>query len=351
MLQVKKIISYKTIILFLTGIALISCKSNFATLTIENARPSIGELSSDVQSITLMNRSMNGQFDNYQEDSLQLYFYRKGFQLSKIVLDSTAADTTIRALAALLFESGRYDVVVPLERNLKRDLSYELLPDTLNPDQVIELCTAYQTDALMVLEKFSTKIMTDFSSEQYLNSTTGYNYTYYAALDLKYDALFRIYKPGKKTLVKEIEQIDTISWESSDYTQVGLFSKLPTVKQALITAGIKVALDVDSRLSPNWKKEKRGYFLFQKKNDRGQQLMNENNIDEAAKYWASLAESKNKKIRSKAEYNLALISELNGDIDKAIEWGLKSFYSYYRFQTETYLKKLEVRKETLQKTE
>ena len=132
----RNIITYTVIPFFLIGIILGSCKSNYAVLTIENIQPAKEELSPDIQSITLMNRSMNNQFQNYREDSLQMYFYRKGFQLSKIVLDSTAADTTIKALAGLMFESGRYDVVVPLERNLERSLSYEILPDTLSPDQV-----------------------------------------------------------------------------------------------------------------------------------------------------------------------------------------------------------------------
>ena len=346
----KKIITNQTIMLFLLGIIVVSCKSNFAILTIENAKPSGEELSPEIQSITLMNRSMNNQFENYQEDSLQLYYYRKGFQLSKIVLDSAAADTTIRALAALMFESGRYDVVVPLERNISRNLTYEILPDTLSPEMVSKYCRDYNTDALMVLEKFSTKVMADFNSEKYLDATNGYNYSYYATLDVKYDAFFRIYKPGKKTLVKEIELIDTIYWESVDNTQERLFSKLPSVKQATINAGIKIAMDIDSKLSPTWIPEKRGYFLFKNKDDRGQQLMNENNYEEAGKYWSEMALLTNKKIRSKAEYNLALINELNGDIDGAIEWGLKSFYSYYRNQTETYLKKLKIRKTTLQKT-
>lgn len=350
MLLFKKIITDRIFILFISGIMLFSCKSNFAILTIENAKPTIEELPSDIQSITLMNRSMNNQFSNYREDSLQRYFYRKGYQLSKIVLDSTASDTTIRALAALMFESGRYDVVVPLKRNLSRSLSYELLPDTLNPEQVSQICTDYNTDALMVMERFSTKTMADYSSEKYLDATTGQNYSYYATLDLKYDALFRIYKPGKKTLVKEIELNDTIYWENSDNSQQGLFSKLPSIKQALINSGIKIALEVDERLSPSWIPEKRGYFLFKSKDDRGQQLMNENNYEAAGKYWTEMAQSKNKKIRSKAEYNLALVNELNGDIDGAIEWGLKSFYSYYRIQTESYLKKLQMRKSILQKT-
>ncbi len=347
----RKITDYKTLLFFAFGITMISCKSNYAILTIENSQPAIAELSNDVQSITLMNRSMNNQFQNHREDSLQMYFYRKGFQLSSIVLDSTAADTTIRALAALMFDSGRYDIVVPNELNLKRNVSYEILPDTLNPDQVSEICKKFNTDALMVLERFSTKTMADFSAEKYQDANAELVNSYYATLDLKYDAFFRIYKPGEKTLLKEIAISDTIYWESADYTQKGLFGKLPSVKQALINAGIKVALDVDSKVSPSWITEKRGYFLFKNKDDRGQQFMNENNYEEAGKYWAFMAKSTNKNVRSKAEYNLALINELNGDLDKAIEYGLKSFYSQYRLQTEIYLKKLEARKTLLQKAE
>lgn len=350
MFLVNKIIFNRIILFFIAATIAVSCKSNFAVLSIENARPANEELPSDIQSITLMNRSMTNQFENYREDSLQKYFYRKGYQLSKIILDSAASDTTIRALAALLFESGRYDIVVPLKRNMNRYLPYEMLPDTLTPERIKAICADYNTDALMVLERFSTKAMADYTSEKFIDPNTGANYNYYASLDLKYDAFFRIYKPGLKTLVKEIELIDTINWESADYTQERLFRKLPSIKQAMLNAGIKIALDLDQKLSPTWIPEKRGYFLFQSKDDRGQQLMNENNYEEAGKLWNEMAQSTNKKVKSKAEFNLALIRELNGDLDGAIELGLKSFYTYYRFQTETYLKKLNVRKETLQKT-
>jgi len=346
----KRITTNLAITVFLSCICLVSCKSNYAILTIENATPAKEELSTDIQSITLMNRCITNEFENYREDSLQNYFYKKGYQLSKVVLDSTAADTILTALAALLFESGRYDVVVPVERNMYRSLPGEMLSDTLNPEQVSKICKNYNTDALMVLERFSTKTMADYTSEKVFNKDASC-YVYYATLDLNYSAVLRIYKPGNKTLVKEINLNDTISWESTDWSQVQLFKKIPSIKQALINAGIKVALDVDEKLSPTWISEKRGYFLFEQNNDRGQQLMNEKNYEEAAKYWAEMAQSKNKKIRSKAEYNLALADELNGNIDGAIEWGLKSFYSYYRYQTETYLKKLKTRKETLLKTE
>lgn len=347
----KKILSSKTVFVFITVLLLTSCKSYFATITIENAIPAKGELPPSIQSITLMNRGMNDQFADYKKDSLQHFFYRNGFQLSKIVLDSAAADTTIRVLANLLFESGRYDVVVPVERNIKRNFPYEFTPDPLSQDFVRRTCSTFNTDALMVLERFSTKVMADFSAEKYNDPAFGYSNYYYATLDLKYDALFRIYIPGAKDPVKQIALTDTISWESADNIQTVLFRKLPSIKLSLISSGIKVALDADSILSPTWIKERRGYFLFSSKNDKGQELMNENKFDEAGSYWAELAKSDNKKIRSKAEFNMALINELNGDIDAAIDWGVKSYYSYYRNQTDAYLKRLKVRKETLQKSE
>ena len=346
MLFISKLNTYKLFLFCLIVIAAVSCKSYYIAMTIEVPKPAKEELPTDIQSITLMNRSINNQFLNHNEDSLQNYFFRNGYQLSKIILDSVSADTTIRALAALLFESGRYDVVVPVERNIYRSLSYEKLPDIISPSQVTQICSNYNTDALMVLERFSTKLMADYSKEQLLANSN--NYSFYASLDLKYNAFFRIYKPGMEAPIKEFELIDTISWESADNLQQRLFSKLPSIKQALINAGIKVALDIDSKVSPSWVTEKRGYFLFNQKNDLGQQLMNENKTEEAKSFWLEKVQSNNKKIRGKAEYNLALAYELDGDVDQAIIWGLKSFNTYYNYRTEEYLKRLKVLRESQQ---
>jgi hypothetical protein len=41
-------------------------------------------------------------------------------------------------------------------------------------------------------------------------------------------------------------------------------------------------------------------------------------------------------------------SELEGNVDLAIEWGLKSFNTRYDYRTEVYLKKLEALKEDQQ---
>lgn len=347
MLQGKKFILYLFTV-FMFGICAISCKTSFVSLKIENYKPAPEELPTDIQSLTLMNRSMNNQFSNFNEDSLQNYFYRNNYQLSKIILDSAACDTTLKALAALMFESGRYDVVIPVERNFKRSQPFYQIPDTLSEEQVNQICKEYNTDGLMVLDRFSTKVMADYSAAKEQQYGMDPTISRYATLDLNYYAFFRIYKAGQKGVVKTIEINDTIYWENSDYTVDRLFRGIPTVKQALISAGIKIALDVDDRISPDWIPADRGYFIFKTKNDKGQQYMKNDSVAEAEKYWSELAQSKNKGIRSKAEFNMALANELNGNLDSAIQWGVKSYYSLYRHQTEAYLKKLQARKQTLE---
>jgi hypothetical protein len=66
--------------------------------------------------------------------------------------------------------------------------------------------------------------------------------------------------------------------------------------------------------------------------------------EEAAEIWLKYSNVESKKLKSKIEFNLALSFEMTGDIDKAIEWGAKSYKTYYRNSTSKYLKILDRRR-------
>jgi hypothetical protein len=66
--------------------------------------------------------------------------------------------------------------------------------------------------------------------------------------------------------------------------------------------------------------------------------------------WENLADStKQKGLKSKAEYNMAIGYEMLGDIDEAIRWGLRSYKTMYRPLTYEYLEILKRRKAELLK--
>ncbi len=338
----------KVYILLISIVILSSCATPYRTIMIETARPSTNQLSEDIKSLTLMNRSITNEFRKYDSDSLQSYFYSRQYDVEAVILDSLAADSTLKILADLLYESGRYDVVVPVERNLDREKPFNEIPNLLDWDEVKSICDDYNTDALLVIERFYNKLTTDFTMSPSLFSDS---YAY-ASIDSKYNAIVRIYDPVKMEVSRQFVVDDTIYWYKEGPTSENVFSQMPPIKEALIQTGIQIALEIDEMLSPQWIRDSRAYFILEKSNyQQVSNLIEDNNWQELYNYWLPYSESEKKSIKSKAEFNLALASEMLDQLDLAIEWADKSYFTQYRNLTVNYLYKLKERKEILEQFE
>ncbi|MGQ7869932.1 DUF6340 family protein [Sunxiuqinia sp. sy24] len=336
---------YKLTVLFASILLLGSCATSLKTVYIEVAKPSEFLLPNDIVSLTLMNRSLTDEFGNYPADSLQNYFYRRAFNVDAAVLDSAASDTTLKVLADLLFESGRYDVVIPEKRNIPRsEIYYKVLPP-LDWDYVTEVCETYQTDALLVLERYTNKIMTD-----YMLGPGPYSNFHLASIDSKYDAVVKVYDPSREEILIQLLVGDTIFWEEQDYSSKNLFTnQLVPVKQALIETGIQVALELDAKLAPQWQTQARNYFVLKEADSALlESAIRENNWGKAYDHWKSILNRTSKASdKSKLEYNLAVASEMIGNLNEAAEWATQSYQTQYRRQTELYLYQLKNRKRTI----
>jgi hypothetical protein len=333
-------------VIFVLIIAFTSCTSSYKSLVIETAKPATHMLPEDIHSLTLVNRSITDDFRNFNKDSLQQFFFNRGFRYDSVVLDSLAADTTMKALGELLFESGRYDVVIPEKRFLERHKEFYLIPEKLDWDEVSSLCKEFNTDALLVIERYFNKIMTDYKVFKDINGESAFAS---ASIDSKYDAVVKIYDPARQEIIRQLVVDDTISWRKDGYSTKKIFEELPSIKECLIQTGIQIALELDNKLSPSWVKENRIFFII---NDSDTSkivlLANENKWQEAYDYWLQYADSSKKTIKSKAEFNLALASEMLGNIDLAIEWANKSYYTKYMQQTQNYLLTLQKRRKILE---
>ena len=335
--------------LLMLTLVLSSCSVPYRSLTIETARPSSHLLPKDIHSLTLVNRGVTNEFRNFNEDSLQQFFYNKGFNYQSVILDSLAADTTLKALGTLLYESGRYDVVIPEERNLNRNLKFYLMPQSLDWDEVASICKKFNTDALMVIERYYDKLLTEYHLFVPSGGMTRYAS---ATIDSKYDAVVKVYDPVKKEITRQLLVDDTISWQDADGSTKALFKRLPSIKQCLIQTGIQVALDIDSHFSPTWVKESRIFFLLADGDaSRIQVFADQHDWQGAYDYWLNFAQSSKTTIRSKAEFNLALAAEMLGELDLSIEWANKSYYTKYMNQTNNYLLKLKQRQQILKRFE
>lgn len=331
----------KLIFIFISSLFFLTATAQLKKFTVDVPYAPLYEISDSIQSITIMNRSMTSGFQDYDEKQLQISFYRKNFESNTVLLDSTAADTTIKVMGDLLYNSLRYDVVIPVERNIYRLLDYTETPAPLAWDYVRSLCELYQTDALLVLENQALRVVSNYQSGiDYTNY--GAQKYHYASIDFYGRSHWRLYDPRTESIVSDVVMNqDTIFWDHYDYDLADLFASLPTIKQATIDAAIKSALDYSELIAPRWKSETRYYYVMkQALIDRSVKLAADGNWQEALDNWLLYIDQGSKSKRSKIMLNAALAYEMTGRLDKAIEMIKLSQNTYYRQVSNHYLKTL-----------
>jgi hypothetical protein len=330
------------IIFVIFNLALYSC-SSLKNISIEVAVLPEFPISEDVQSIALLNRSMNLQFTNSKSDSIEKILIGKKMLMDTVFRDSIVADTAIQVAAKALFESGRFDVVVPKVRNILRNDNNEI-GEPLNFNFINGICKDFNVDALLILENFSENLSTKY----YLIRDEG---TYYggqefnATTDVESRSEWRLYRPVEGKLALRFQLRDSIFWDISRYTIKDLYSQMPRTKEALIGGGIAAGLKISRLIGQNWITQTRYYFMTGNPDiDAAVPLIMENKWEEAAAIWTKYATVESKRVRGKVEFNLALASEMSGNLDLAIEWGLKSFKTKYSKAIEVYLKNLDTKR-------
>ena len=329
----------------------VSCTSVYY-VEVQIPEPAVDELPDDIQSVLIVNRAVDGRFDNINKDSIQRRFYEARFDMDTMLYDTLSADTAIQALGELLFESGRYDIVIPENRFLPHKQTSFFSDEMLWPE-VKELCNTFNTDVVLSLDHFKSMVSTKYSSETIYDEYDGqYHKAYYAAIAIQYEALFRVYDPVRERVIKRSFLRDTLFWDNIALTSRQLFSKLTPVKTALTETGIAIALEYAELLAPQWIDQQRNYYYKGSSElEKAHVFVLNDQWVEAMGIWQDLALSgKSKGLRSKAEYNLAVAYELDGDIESAIKWGIKSYKSKYNILTYSYLELLEKRRNELNKT-
>lgn len=322
-----------------------SCLST-KPLLIEIPQKSNKELPENIQSLLLIARVVDDRYTNLDADSLQRIFYKQGFSYDTIINDIQTVDTTLKALGELLFESGRYDYVIP-EYRFPNVENTSLIAGEMPWNEVKELCDTFRTDAILSLDYFKTRVITDYQKttnfEVYTNAFADLSY---AEMKISYEALFRVYDPLVEKVIVRRFMRDTVIWEGTDRSARDLFYWYTPVKKALTETGIAIALDLSGEISPVWRTERRSFFGNGNSNfKQAIPLVNSGQWETAIALWKETAEnSKSKSVKSKAEFNIALGYEMLGNLDESIVWALQSYETMYRTNTWNYLETLKRRK-------
>ena len=247
-------------------------------------------------------------------------------------LDSIGTLEAINGVTQELKENDRFNEVKLLTDIKFKASSVGSLPSPLTWEQVEGICLENGTDALFALEMYDTDTHVNYSTEKTQIETPLGNIPaleHIASMEILVKTGWRIYSPANKAILDEYIVAETVNFTGRGINPVvavsALMNREAAVKEVSNKAGHIYAL----RLIPYRLRATRDYFVKGTDNfkiaKRRAQL---GKWDEAAELWEKETGNPDRKVAGRAHYNMAIINEINGDLETAKTWAQKAYADY-----------------------
>ena len=294
-----------------------------------------------IQRIGIVNRCIpdkESQFMNIMEGVLTG---------ESIGADREGADNTMRGLKNVLDQTNRYEVTIPAV-NLKNE-GMGAMPPPLDWTVIHEICSRHQLDALVVLESFDSdsRIFTN-PVQRKIKNREGVETVvteFLAHADLRIRSKWRVYADSTKDIIDQFSSEDIKPFENVGPNPQAAMAGLPYKRAAINQAGFFAGSNYGYRIAPKWLNVQR--FYYTKGNDAlkwGGKKAKRGDWKTATEIWRKETSNENNKVAQRAQYNMALACERNGNLDLAIEYAKKSYQMYGNKRAKDYINILERRK-------
>ncbi len=264
-------------------------------------------------------------------------------------LQKAGAQASLNGLSDELMKNNRFTDVKPLTLELS-SYGAGVFPAALQWDSVDKICRENNTDALFSLELFDAESKLNYGITP-ANINLGGLANIPAiennlSMNTQVKTGWRIYDPSSRTILDEYILSKDISSSGSGINPAVAASALAGRIEAVKEVGTQAGQAYASRILPYWIRVSRDYFV------RGDQNFiiatrraRAGNWDGAAALWKEETKNTARKIAGRACYNMAIIAEINGDLDGAIMWAQKSYEDYRIGLALDYLNILQYRKQ------
>ncbi|MGY6742097.1 MAG: DUF6340 family protein [Cecembia sp.] len=261
-----------------------------------------------------------------------------------------AAEATLTTVQQELNQSPRYEVIRSRER-LRGGLFSQTFPSPLTWAQIDDLCSEYQTDAVLVLEKFTSDfVVTDKRQLVKVTQGTGRDAKQVEVMGVYMEGIasisagFRFYDPVSRNIFDQINFDKTNVWsaEAENRTQAAalLIDKVKATQFVGRMAGASYA----RRIAPMPIRITRTMYDRPKSNaalGRGSRLAQVGRWEDALEAWRlGLNQAHNTKAGGRLSYNMAVAYEVLGDLEEAQYWAGRAFTDYGFKQGRNYTRDL-----------
>lgn len=156
---------------------------------------------------------------------------------------------------------------------------------------------------------------------------------------------WRIYDLKDKIILDELPFANTITYTGSGINITANAEAILGRKEAVKQLSNKMGYQYADRVRPYWTKVTRDYYVKGTYNFKiAKRKAQTGNWDDAAVLWEKETKNTKRKIAGRACYNMAIINEINGNLDVAIQWAQKAYEDYNNKLALRYINQLKNRK-------
>ena len=332
----------KQIILLLSSsVVLFSCSST-RLMSLSVLEPAPVTIPASIKTAGIINRSVSSN------NGKILDAVDKVFTLEGARLDKDGSEASMSALTNELELSKRFTDVKKIQYDGPGNNTPGMYPSPLSWEKVEEICKLNKTDVLFSLELFDTDSKISYAAfPARMNTPLGSVPVVHqeASLRTVVKTGWRIYDPSTKRVLDEAAVSKHIVFTGRGINPVLAANALIGRKEAVKQVGDRTGAAYAYRIVPAWLRVSRYYFV------RGNRMFKvarrkaeSGNWDGAAEIWKNESSAEKRKAAGRACYNMAIISEINGDVDGAIRWARQSYENHNIKLALRYIKVLEGRK-------
>lgn len=247
-------------------------------------------------------------------------------------MQAEGAKASMAGLADELMKNNRFSSVKALDQLDLRSYGAGVFPSSLPWDTVESICRENNADVLFSLELFDAE-----SKVNVIGSAVGLKTVINNIPALQQQASmttlvktgWRIYDPASRNILDEYVLSRDLVFSANGGGLLAAGSALIGRKEAVKQVGNKAGQAYAYRIVPYSVRVSRYYYVRGTGNFAvAQRMAQTGNWDGAARLWQQETTNASRKVAGRACYNMAIISEINGDLEGAIQWAQKSYENY-----------------------